>query len=173
MKYTIEAMRSFQVVGFERVISNKTAYQDCPAFWAETVGTYMAPITQHGGPATELERAICSNSIGELGVCICNENNTFRYFVAGFYQGGPVPEGLTLFTFPEMEWAKFTTHGKMPQSLQALNTELFTKWMPENEAYDFAMGANIEWYSTGDMNSDDYECGIWVPVRKKNNGPAK
>lgn len=167
MQYTMEEMKGFSVIGFQRVIPYERGYQDCPAFWSEIVGTHMGPIARRGGPETELERAICENSIGELGVCICEDDQAFCYLIAGFYQGGPVPEGLTLFTFPDMTWAKFTTHGKMPQSLQALNTELFTRWIPENREYDFAMRANIEWYSRGDMDSEDYECGIWVPVRGK------
>lgn len=167
MNYHMEKMDEFTVIGFERVISNETGYQDCPAFWAEIVGTYMGPIARRGGPVTALEQAICHNRIGELGVCVCNGDDTFRYFVAGFYRGGPVPEGMTLFSLPAMVWAKFTTRGPMPMAVQSLNTELFTKWLPENGEYELAMGANIEWYSQGDMESDDYECGIWVPVRKR------
>lgn len=167
MNCQIEKMDEFTVIGFEKAISNDTAYRDCPAFWAEIVGTYMGPIAQRGVPSTALEQAICHNQIGELGVCVCRGDNSFRYFVAGFYRGGPVPEEMSLVSFPEMEWAKFTTHGPMPKALQSLNTALFAKWLPENEEYELAMAANIEWYSQGDMEADDYECGIWVPVRRK------
>lgn len=167
MNCRIETMSALTVIGFEKNIANETAYRDCPAFWDQIIRSRMAPIAQKGGPVTELEQAICANCVGELGVCVCTGNNGFRYMIAGFYQGGPVPEGLTLYSFPEMEWAKFTGHGKMPDALQALNSQLYARWLPENKDYTLAISANIEWYSQGDMQSEDYEFGIWVPVRKK------
>ena len=36
--------------------------------------------------------------------------------------GGEVPEGLSLYTFPESDWAMFSAKGPLPGSLQALNT---------------------------------------------------
>ena len=34
-------MNEFTVIGFERVIDNKTAFEDCPAFWGEFTEGYM------------------------------------------------------------------------------------------------------------------------------------
>lgn len=167
MDYKIEQMNGFTVIGFEKMISEETAYRDCPAFWSEYQEKYMAPMLRRGRPENELERAVCDHHIGEFGVCVCNDDRTFRYLIAGSYQGGSVPEGLTLFSFPASKWAKFKAMGPMPQALQALNTAIFTKWMPENGDWELAVGANIEWYSMGDMSAADYESGIWVPVKRK------
>ena len=39
------------------------------------------------------------------------------------------------------------------------------KGKPEME---LAMIANIEWYSQGDTKSDDYESGIYIPIKINN-----
>ncbi|MGN0980321.1 MAG: GyrI-like domain-containing protein [Candidatus Avoscillospira sp.] len=167
MNYQVEVMDAFSVIGFEKVISNETAFRDCPAFWAEFQARYMQPILAQGGPKTELEQAVCDNGIGEFGVCVCLGENNFRYLVAGAYRGGPVPEGLVLHRFPAMTWLKFTTQGPMPRAIQTLNKEIFSSFLPSHPEWELAAAVNAEWYSMGDTTSDSYESGIWVPVREK------
>ena len=59
----------------------------------------------------------------------------------------------------------FSTKGPMPGSLQALNTQVWQVWYPgEGQQYRGNGNAMLEVYSAGDMQSPDYECGIWVPV---------
>ena len=50
--------------------------------------------------------------------------------------GGEVPEGLSLYTFPESDWAMFSAKGPLPGSLQALNTQVWQEWYPD-EGGDF------------------------------------
>ena len=79
--------------------------------------------------------------------------------------GGEVPEGLKLYTFPESDWAMFSAKGPLPGSLQALNTQVWQEWYPtEGQKYMGNGNAMLEVYTPGDMQSPDYECGIWVPV---------
>ena len=93
--------------------------------------------------------------------------NGFDYWIAGLYQGGEVPEGLELYSFPESRWAVFSAKGPMPEALQTLNTYVWQEWFP-NEGQKFQANgmATLEVYSAGDPQSPDYECGIWVPVKK-------
>ena len=86
----------------------------------------------------------------------------------GVYKGGEVPEGLKLYTFPESDWAMFSAKGPLPGSLQTLNTYVWQEWYP-NEGKKFMGNGNamLEVYSAGDMQSPDYECGIWVPITAK------
>ena len=167
MNYKLEQLDAFTVIGFERVISNQTAYRDCPACWQRYQEQYLAPMMTRSAPQGELEQAIYDNRIGEFGVCVCQGNDSFRYLIAGAYQGGPVPEGLTLFSLPASLWAKFTTHGPMPKAIQALNTQLFSEFLPSHPELEMTMSVNIEWYSKGDGSAADYESGIWIPVRQK------
>ena len=91
----------------------------------------------------------------------------YRYLIAGIYKGGEVPEGMTVYELPDMEWAKFRCIGSLPGALQAVNTKVFREWLPENPDYEIAMGVNIEWYAKGDTASADYESGIWLPIKRK------
>ena len=74
---------------------------------------------------------------------------------------------MIIYEFPEMLWAKFSCKGPLPESLQSINTKIFSEWLPGNSEYEIAMGANIEWYSKGDMAELDYESEIWIPVKQK------
>lgn len=166
MDYKIERMNGFKVIGFEREFNAKTSYQEIPKFWGEFSEKYMKPLFGRK-PENDTEQTICDCMIGEYGVCIGEspEDENFRYIIAGSYNGGEVPEGMTVYEFPDMEWAKFECRGAMPKALQDLNTRIMTEF-PNNGEYRFAMMASVEWYSKGDMASDDYESGIWVPVVK-------
>lgn len=168
MNYKIEKMGEFTVIGFEKIINNKTAFKDCPAFWGEFTKSYMQPIMKKGKPETEIEKAVFDNCIGEYGVCVCEGNDNFRYIIAGQYKGGEVPDGMTLYTFPDLDWVKFTTKGAMPKAIQELNNQIFSEFMPSHPEIELATIANIEWYSQGDTNSADYESGILIPVKINN-----
>ena len=106
--------------------------------------------------------------VGEFGVCVEDEGDTehFRYYIAGAYQGGEVPEGMKVVESPASEWAKFKCTGAMPEALQTVNTRIFKEWLPGNGEYEMAHQLNIEWYSGGDTDSDTYESAIWIPVKR-------
>ncbi len=169
LEYTVERKESFTVVGFAREFSFDNGYQDIPAFWEKFSQRYLTPLLSGKEPQTPEETAVCTHGIGEFGVCVDEERTPgkFRYLIAGLYQGGPVPEGMELFSFPSMEWAVFPCRGPLPGTLQAINTQVFQEWLPGNTEYRIAMGANIEWYSDGgNTDSDEYRAAIWVPVER-------
>ena len=59
----------------------------------------------------------------------------------------------------------FSAKGPLPQSLQKLNTEVWQQWYPnEGQKYQGNGNAMLEVYSAGNMQSEDYECGIWIPI---------
>ena len=71
------------------------------------------------------------------------------------------------FSFPESDWAMFSARGPLSGSLQTLNTQVWQEWYPnEGQKYMGNGNAMLEVYSPGDMQSPDYECGIWVPICK-------
>lgn len=168
MDVTVEKMTGFKLIGFERVFETEDAYQKIPLFWDEFKEKYLG-LLYGRTPKNELEETICNCKVAEFGICIddLGEKGKFRYMIAGRYNGGPVPEGMSVYEFPDMEWAKFRCVGSMPGALQLVNTKIFEEWLPGNPDYEIAMYANIEWYSKGDMNSNDYESGIWLPVKRK------
>lgn len=169
MDYTVEKAGAFQIIGFEREFSFDSSYENIPMFWREFQGKYMTTSTLADSGEEECRQAVCACEIGEFGVCIddVGEKGKFRYMIAGTYQGGAVPKGMTVFDIPEMEWAKFRCTGPMPEALQAVNTQIFQEWLPGNPEYEVAMGINIEKYAKGDCKNPCYESEIWIPVKRK------
>ncbi|MBE5787403.1 MAG: AraC family transcriptional regulator [Clostridiales bacterium] len=170
MDYRISPMFPIKVIGFERRFDNETAYAEIPRFWDEICEKYASHVYAGNAPANPYEQAIMDHCIGEYGVCIDDiGEGQFRYLVAGRYTGGPVPEGMTLYEFPRGEWAVFNCVGPIPQALQALNTKIFTEWLPGNPEYEIRGNANVEWYDcvNGEKTDPDYHTAVWVPVRRK------
>lgn len=169
MNYVVEEVKNFQVIGFERRFSFDSSYQEIPKYWDNFSKMYMSDSMNN-----ELKEWIQTYNIGEYGICIddLDNNSEFRYLIAGKYCGQnlpqqDLPQGVILHTFPDMKWAKFRCTGPLPGALQSVNTRIFKEWLPNNPDYQIAVGISIEWYSKGDMNSLDYECEIWVPVKRK------
>lgn len=168
MDYIVEKEKALRLIGFEREFFMENSYVEIPKFWDEYRERYCDGLRKGKAPEGELETAVFHYHVGLFGVCIddAEEKGRFRYLIAGRYTGGEVPEGMTLYEFPEMEWAKFLCRGSMPGALQSVNTKIFREWLPENPDYEIAMGANIEWYGEGDIWSPDYESAIWIPVKR-------
>ncbi len=164
MDYTVEKVDAIQVIGESRKFDAENAYQTVPLFWAD----YNKRCTSGGNPPA-YQKAIEDNQIGEFGICIDGEpgDKQFRYMIAGRYQGGPVPEGMELYTLPALTWAKFRCVGPMPGALQSVNTKIFKEWLPGNPDYEVSAWLNVEWYEMGDTTAPDYESAIWIPVKHK------
>ena len=164
MDFVIEEMKNFTLIGFERAIPFNMGYDLCPKFWDEYSEKYLSKLDD-GSPES---RAIIENNIGEFAVC-CDEytDGNFRYIIAGLYKGGEVPEGMVLKNFEDMSWVKFKCIGPLPGALQALNTKVWDEWVPNCKKYELIGNCNIEWYADGDVKADDYESGIWIPIKEK------
>lgn len=166
MNATYEHKNELTFIGFHTEIAPDEGYQKCPEFWDKDYAEKYARLWQTMKPETPLEAAILENGVGMFAIC-AEKENAFAYWIAGLYRGGDVPTGLELFTFPESDWAIFTAKGPIPQSLQALNTQVWSEWAPKIKTmYEIGL-SSLEVYSTGNPQAPDYECGIWVPITKK------
>ena len=168
MDYKVEKMPSFKIIGFQKEFDNDNSYQEIPLFWQETFKRYFSNLMNGNGPSSEIEKAIVKYRIGEYGVCVDElPNGKFKYLIAGEYDGGEVPDGLSVHEFPETLWAIFECFGPIPNALQTLNTQIFEEWLPNNKEYELSMGASVEWYGEGDTDSPSYHSQIWLPIKKK------
>ena len=170
MDYKITPMFPFKVIGFQREFDNETAYTEIPKFWDEICEKYALSVYAGNAPANPYEQALVDNCIGEYGVCIDDiGGGKFRYLIAGKYTGGAVPEGMVVYEFPRNEWAVFNCIGPNPQTLQSVNTRIFSEWLPGNPDYELSGNATVEWYDcvNGEMTDPDYHSAIWVPVKRK------
>lgn len=168
MDFTIEKREAMRMIGFERTFSFETSYQEIPKFWEEFSGKYCRRDVPREPGQEALRQTVAECMVGEFGVCVEDEADMeyFRYYIAGAYQGGEVPEGMKILEIPACEWAKFRCTGPMPDALQTVNTRIFNEWLPGNQEFEMAFHLNIEWYSDTDTDSEDYESGIWIPVRR-------
>ena len=166
MKVTYEHKPAMTFIGFSASNRPEEGYQKCPEFWDREYARKYARLWQTMQPETPVEKAILENGVGLFAICDEKES-AFEYWIAGLYRGGQVPEGLKLYTFPESDWAQFSAKGPLPGALQKLNTQVWQQWYPgEGQNYMGNGNAMLEVYSPGNMQSPDYECGIWVPVCK-------
>ena len=167
MEVIYEKKKEMTFIGYHTVIRPDEGYQKCPEFWEKEYAMKYAKLWQTMEPANAVEKAIIENGIGMYAICAEAENG-FSYWIAGMYQGGDVPDGLELYSFPESNWAVFDTKGPIPGSLQTLNTAVWQEWFPnEGQKYHANAAVTLEVYSAGDPNSAEYECSIWVPVRNR------
>jgi AraC family transcriptional regulator len=168
MEFVVEKREAMRMIGFERICSFEAAYREIPKFWNEFCGKYCRKDAPQEPGEDGIRQTIAECMVGEFGVCVEDEGDTehFRYYIAGAYQGGEVPEGMKVVEIPASEWAKFKCTGAMPEALQTVNTRIFKEWLPGNGEYEMAHQLNIEWYSGGDTDSDTYESAIWIPVKR-------
>ena len=170
MDFKIVPMFPFKIIGFQKVFDYETAYAEIPKFWNETCEKYASNIYAGNAPANPYEQALVDNCIGEYGVCIDDiGGDKFRYLIAGKYTGGAIPEGMVIYEFTRHEWAVFDCIGPNPQTLQSVNTRIFSEFLPGNPEYELSGNATVEWYDciNGEMTDPDYHSAIWVPIRKK------
>ncbi len=164
MDVRYEEKEKMTFIGYHTSIRMEEGYEKCPEFWNKEYAAKFAHLWQTMKPENPLEAAVLENRIGMFAICVNGEGG-FDYWIAGLYQGGDVPEGLELYTFPAGDWAVFTAKGPIPESLQALNTEVWEEWIPRNgQKYQADTKATLEVYAAGDNRSADYESGIWIPI---------
>ena len=167
MNVSYEKKEAMTLIGYHTDIRNEEGYQKCPEFWDREYTARYARLWQTMRPENAVEKAILENRVGMFAICSCNGNG-FTYWIAGPYQGGEVPDGLELYSLPAGEWAVFTAKGPLPGSLQALDKAIWREWFPDEGKRSHAnSGVSLEVYSAGNPQSPDYECGIWIPIRRE------
>ena len=166
MNVKYEKKDALTFIGFHKSIKEEDGYSECPKFWQESYVQRFAHLFQTQQPQDALEKAVLDHKIGAFGICE-NKGDSFDYWIAGLYHGGEVPEGLEIFQYPARTWALFSIKGPLPDSLQKLNTEIWQEWYPTSgKQKRIDSSIMLEVYSEGDNQSLDYECGIWIPLKR-------
>ena len=158
MDYKIVEKEAFTVMGVSKNFKYDTAPAEIPKCWAEHY-------------QTEKRKNVC----GMYGISIDEDINgkEFEYLIADNYlPWNEIPDGFVARTIPKHTWAVFPCKGGMPKSLQDVNKNIFSEWLPNCKDYEIAAGYNIEMYSPvsdyeNGMQDDNYYSEIWIPVKKK------
>ncbi len=111
------------------------------------------------------EHGVC----GEMGVRIFDQESTNKFtYGIGCHEKfvSHIPSDFKIYEIPEFIWAIFPCVGSMPESIQELWGRIYTEWLPQAE-YQFFDEYDIEYYTEGDIHSEDYKSEIWIPVIKK------
>lgn len=158
MDYRIVKKEAFSVLGVSREFSYQDAKQDIPLFWEEHC-------------ASENAKYVC----GMYGINIDPQmgNDRFTYLIADVYNPTvDLVQGLDVTVIPAFTWAVFPCKGPLAQTFQALNTKVFSEWLPAQRDYEFAAGFCIEMYDDprkypkGTVD-ENYYAEMWIPIKKK------
>ena len=150
LDYRITEKAPFTVFGVKRRFSSETCYQDIPVFWDE----WMAK-----GEGRTIK--------GMFGLCCDSNDSDFEYWIADLYEPWQdIPEGCEYQTIPGGLWAQFKCKGALPDSLQSVNTQIWSEWLPSLKGYTLAGNYSLEVYGPMTEDPADYECYIWVPLKK-------
>ncbi|MDE7061776.1 MAG: AraC family transcriptional regulator [Lachnospiraceae bacterium] len=158
MDYKITKKEAFTVIANAKTFAYEGAKETVPQFWREHY--------QQGKGKTVM---------GIYGINV-DENmghDTFEYLIADPYNPvQEIPEGFVIKTIPSFDWAVFPCKGAMPDSLQDVNTKIFTEWLPALKEYEFAAGYCVEYYDDPSRypkgtSDENYYSEIWIPVKPK------
>ncbi len=151
LEYKIVEKPQFTVVGLSRMFNPDTSYQEIPKFWDEIMAMEKSPVC------------------GMYGVCIDSGENGkgFEYLIADNYiPWEEIPAGCTVKVIPASTWAIFPCRGPLPQTLQDINTRMWSEWLPNCKNYRLAANLNLEVYAPPAENPEDTYSEIWLPVEK-------
>ena len=159
MNYRIEKSKAFKLHGVTKNITMKDGqnFVIIPKFWEEA-GT--------NGSCDKLMAHCSAEDKAIYGVCYNFKTDDFDYMI-GVNSGEENIDGCEVLNVPELTWVKFECRGKMPDAMQNVWKRIFTEWLPTS-GYMHDDGPEIEWYSEGDPNGENYLSEIWIPIKKAN-----
>lgn len=177
MDYAIENIGELTIIGKAHTVEHDRAFERVPELWCE----YGRQGLWEVNPGY---LGICFSDGSDDGKAHCqagdSDGKTFTYVIGCFAdkEKDEAPEGFIKWTLPAQTWAKFRAVGPTPKAIQSTNRQIYTEWLPNNPDYElvsdcdkgeqgYMLPMNIEMYTEGDMDKDDYVSEIWIPVRKK------
>ena len=152
MDYKIVKKDDFKVVVKTKIFSHENCTTDVPVFWNE----YFSK---------GLDEKVC----GMIGICIqekagCKE---FKYGIGCVDKDvKEIPVDFEVLEIPAYTWAIFKCMGPMPSAIQDMWKKVYSEWLPQAE-YELISDYDIELYTEGNLQSQDYLSEIWIPVREK------
>ena len=151
LDYRITEKAPFTVMGIRHRFNSDTSYQEIPKFWDEW-------------------SADRKGLKGMFGLCLDTDGKEFDYWIADLYvPWETIPEGCEWTEIPGGLWAQFTCRGPLPDSLQSVNTQIWSEWLPALKGYTLAGNYSLEVYGPSAENPEDCESYIWIPLKKSEN----
>ncbi|MGE8081462.1 AraC family transcriptional regulator [Peribacillus loiseleuriae] len=155
---------AFHIIGYELKTKNEDGQnnKDIPEFWQQYMQNKLG---------CKIPNPIHKNV--ELGICtnFSPETGEFVYVIGmEVVKGTQAPEGMVCKSFPEMEYAVFTTpksnDESFSSSIQSTWNYIFTEWFPQS-GYEHNGTVEFELYDERCYGSDNKEMDIYIPVKKQ------
>ena len=92
-----------------------------------------------------------------------------RYMIADICSGDEeVPKGMEVWGIPASEWAKFYCEGPLDSTVETIKKFMWYEWLPGNAEYEIGGDCSMTKYcTTRPSTAMDYNCELWIPVRKR------
>ena len=104
---------------------------------------------------------------GMFGVCHDMDGKDFDYWIADLYAPWKdIPEGCSTQQIPGGLWAEFTCKGPLPDSLQRVNTQIWSEWLPALTGYQLAGNYSIEIYTPPAEKPENNISYICIPLKR-------
>jgi AraC family transcriptional regulator len=158
MNYCVKELGEFRLVGIKERMTMDTGenFKRIPKFWNEFYNQSRCK---------EMLKFNDNKDLLFMGVCANSDDKGFDYYIAtGSNQ--EIPEDMAELVVPAGKYVIFECVGSMPEGQQKVWKRIFTEWFPSS-GYEMADGPQLEWYSEGDITSEEYRSEIWIPVHKK------
>jgi AraC family transcriptional regulator len=161
MEMKLVTKPAFNIIGYELKTRNTDGENnlEIPKFWQHYIQNNLG---------SKIPNPLNRN---ELGLCTDYNMTTgeFVYMIGmEVEEGTPVPEGMSYRSFPEMEYAIFTTpkatEENFVQSIQQTWVEVFSKWFPDS-GYEHQGSFEFELYDERCYGKEK-QIDICIPVKK-------
>jgi|GEM_PF-1571941 len=158
MEYRIETKQSFTIVGISRRFRMEDCYQQIPVFWKEVLGQGDRP----------------AGIVGMFGVTYDTTDTDFAYMIGDLYEPWrEYPLAYPSITYEKGTWAVFPVHGKLPESLQSVNSAIWQSWIPEHQkSFRFRTSGCVEMYAPLPKKPEETYAEIWLPLDRTGSGAS-
>ena len=166
----IEKKPKFQLLGAADVFNNDTCYDKIPGFVYDFINNHCEELKAnvfYGASVGD-----CDTILNADGKSWSKEYEDISFgerflFLTGVrYDGGKVPEGMTVIEIPETLWAKFKCKDNSIEATQAMRRYIFGEWLFDADEYDLVDEYNVECYGVPNENGGGLHNEIWIPVRR-------
>ena len=148
LDYKIVEKAPFTVTGIKKRFDAETSYKQVPEFWSEW-SSDMKGLK------------------GMFGICTDMDGRYFDYWIADLYlPWEDIPAGCETFQIPGGLWAIFKCVGVLPESMQKVNTQIWSEWLPALQGYTLAGNYSIEFYLPPAETPSETVSYICIPLKK-------
>ncbi len=163
LKYRIEKKQGFRFVGVKETVYNDgiNNFIRVPQMWEEA---------REKGMVEEIFKLSNRKLWGVMGALANYTQDTVDYYIVA--TGDEViPKDMVELYVEEGLWVIFPCYGR--GNIQSVWKRIYGEWFP-GAGYEHSGGVEIEWYSDGDLDAEDYLTEIWIPIREiKKHGTFK